>query len=150
MSRPRFASFAAGDDLRIARHTVRTCSLNHGIGAVGYRFDHFGRSIVILTDHEHKGDRPDQALVAFSKGADLIVYDSMWDELIDYTPHIGWGHSTWQAGVALAHAAGAKQIACIHHAPESGDPTLRDRESALQGQLPGSFFARQGETRVIK
>ncbi|MBY0613510.1 MAG: MBL fold metallo-hydrolase [Beijerinckiaceae bacterium] len=149
ISRPKFSSFEAGRSIEIDGHVVRTCALNHGIGSIGYRFDHCGKSIAILTDHEHQSAEPDAALVDFAKDADLIVYDAMWDETDDYDRHKGWGHSTWQAGVALASAAKARRLACMHHAPESSDATLREREARLKAIMPGSVFARQGDEIVI-
>ena len=145
-SPPLLFGFVPGaGELHVGGHQVRTVMLNHGIGANGYRFDHCGRSIVILTDHEHHGTTPDPSLVTFCRNAELIVYDAMWDEAVDYEQHVGWGHSTWQAGVALLKASGARRLACVHHAPEATDEILRERERALTEASPGSFFARQGQ-----
>ena len=149
VSRPKFLSFETGREIDIEGFPIRTYGLNHGIGSIGYRFDHCGKCIVILTDHEHRGREPDASLVAFAERADLIVYDSMWDAEQDYDRHLGWGHSTWQAAVALAKAASARRVACVHHSPDASDSTLREREARLQAQMPGSFFARQGDEYSI-
>ena len=137
--------FTPGDTITAAGYRVRTVGLNHGIGASGYRFDHAGKALVIITDHEHSSDTPDPRLVDFCKDADLVVYDAMWDEIVDYTTHIGWGHSSWQAGIRLVKAANARRLACIHHAPANSDVVLSEREARLQANHPVAFFARQGD-----
>lgn len=137
------ASFTPGETIACDSHKIRTLGLNHGVGASGYRFDHRGKALVIITDHEHSSDRPCPELVAFCKGADLVVYDAMWDESDDFTRHIGWGHSSWQAGLRLVIAAGARRLACVHHAPARSDAALETRETRLKVMHPASFFARQ-------
>lgn len=149
VSQPKFIGFQPGEDIAVGAHKVRSIRLRHGIGSIGYRIDYLGRSVVIITDHEHPAGAPDSVLAEFARNADLVIYDAMWDESSDYRDHIGWGHSTWQAGVALARNAGAKRLACIHHAPGSEDETLKQREIALEAALPGSFFARQSMLSVI-
>jgi phosphoribosyl 1,2-cyclic phosphodiesterase len=137
-------SFVPGKTISCAGHRIRTLGLNHGIGASGYRFDHRGKALVIVTDYEHSSEKPDPELVALCKSADLIVYDAMWDEMVDFAQHVGWGHSSWQAGLRLVSAAGAARLACVHHAPAQSDTALAGREARLQALHPSSFFARQG------
>lgn len=143
-SRFRFTGFEAGDLIEAAGVKVRTIRLNHGIGATGYRFDEGGHAIAIITDHEHWGAQPDPRLVQFCAGVDILVYDGMWDEDRDYAPHRGWGHSTWQAGVALLAAARARRLAILHHAPDASDGELADRQERLKAIAPDSLFARKG------
>lgn len=143
------ASFTPGETIACGNHRIRTLGLNHGVGASGYRFDHGGKALVIITDHEHSGDRPDPELVAFCEGADLVVYDAMWDETVDFAQHIGWGHSSWQAGLRLVRAAGAHCLACVHHAPAQSDAVLEEREVRLKALHPPGFFARQDDTVLL-
>lgn len=144
-SKPACVGFKAGDRLEIDGHRVATTRLNHGAGATGYRFDHGGHRLAIITDHEHAPEGPDADLADFCAGADLMAYDAMWDETTDYARHAGWGHSTWQAGVALAKLAGARRLACVHHAPQATDARLLEREARLRARMPQSFFARQDD-----
>lgn len=141
----RFIGFSAGERLTVGGVSVQTCPLNHPNGATGYRFSSGGKSAVILTDVEHEGDAADAApdLTAFCSGADLIIYDATFDE-DDYPRYRGWGHSTWEAGVALVRAAKAGALACFHHAPEYDDARLQKMETALKAELPSGFFAREG------
>ncbi|WP_187640033.1 MBL fold metallo-hydrolase [Bosea sp. F3-2] len=148
-SRVRFSSFTAGDDPGLSGIDVATIALRHDPCAAGFRFRHGGQTLVILTDHEHAADDPDPAFIAFCQGADLLVYDAMWDEAVDYEPHRGWGHSTWQAGLRLLEAAGARRLACVHHPPELSDATLELREADLKRCHSQSFFARQDDVVVL-
>jgi phosphoribosyl 1,2-cyclic phosphodiesterase len=148
-ARVEAASFEAGDEFAIGDIGVRTIALRHGPGTAGYRFDHDGRAFVVMTDHEHDGDLPDPALVAFCGGADAIAYDAMWCADSDYEAHRGWGHSTWQAGLALARAAEAGRLVCIHHAPGADDALLRDREARMRSVSPRSAFARDGDVLAL-
>lgn len=141
--------FVPGVTLAIGDHQVRTIRLNHGVGACGYRFDHAGKALAIITDHEHHGARPEGELVDFCRNADLIVYDAMWDEQVDYDPHRGWGHSSWQAGLRLLRQAKAGRLVCIHHAPTRSDEELARREALLQREHSQSLFAYQDLSLIL-
>ncbi len=142
-------AFTPGDRLSIGGFSVATCALSHPGGACGYRIEHAGRAVVVALDHEHGAGDIDRRLEAFCSRADLVLYDATWDERVDYEPHRGWGHSTWQAGLELVQRAGAGRLACLHHAPSSNDRVLIEREKALQALAPQSFFARQDQTHVL-
>jgi phosphoribosyl 1,2-cyclic phosphodiesterase len=138
--------FRLGEPVPVSGLDIRTTGLSHPGGACGFRIAHGGRSATIILDHEHAAPLHEPALVQFCSGSDLILYDAPWDEDIDYEPHRGWGHSTWQAGLRLLHASGARRLGCVHHAPEAVDATLLEREALLRKQHPASFFAREGAT----
>lgn len=142
----RFIGFSAGTPLDIGGRKVLTCPLDHPGGATAYRIGRDNRAVAILTDVEHRGEATDPApeLVAFCRGADLIVYDATFDD-VEYPNYRGWGHSTWEAGAALARAASARQLGCFHHAPEHDDTRLADMEKRLRAAFPGGFFARDGQ-----
>ncbi|HSI41528.1 MAG TPA: MBL fold metallo-hydrolase [Xanthobacteraceae bacterium] len=142
-ARVRFVGFQAGETLDLGGLRVRTHPLRHPGGATGYRVDHGGRAVAILTDLEHDGPTPDPELVAFAAGVDLIAYDAMYDEA-DYPNFRGWGHSTPQMGAALARAAGADRLACIHHAPQYDDARLASMDRTLAASFKGGFLAREG------
>lgn len=128
--------------------SVRTCLLAHPGGATGYRFDHGGRSVCYVSDVEHPEAGLDENLVAFVAGADLVIYDTTYTEQ-EYPGHVGWGHSTWQSGVTLCRAAGAKALAAFHHHPFRDDAALDAIEAELSEALPGSFVAREVQTLVL-
>jgi phosphoribosyl 1,2-cyclic phosphodiesterase len=138
--------FKAGETLDFADGArVATCALQHPSGATGYRFDHGGRSVCYVSDIEHETPWPPEPLRRFVEGADLVIYDGMFSEA-EYGRCRGWGHSTWQAGVALCREAGAKRVALFHLHPLHDDATLLAVESELRKAMPGSFIAREGQS----
>jgi phosphoribosyl 1,2-cyclic phosphodiesterase len=141
--------FRAGETLRLPDGlTVKTHLLQHPGGSTGYRFDHGGRAICYISDIEHSHPWPSPDLIAFVEGADLVVYDGMFSEE-EYCSCVGWGHSTWQKGVALAKAADVKSLAVFHLHPAHDDEHLRHVEAALKAEMPTAFIARQGQELVF-
>ncbi|GJD33962.1 MBL fold metallo-hydrolase [Methylobacterium aerolatum] len=127
---------------------VDTILLNHPQGSVGYKFEHNGRRLCIISDIEHRDPWPDPALAEFVAGVDLMIYDGMFTDC-EYPTCRGWGHSTWQKGVELAQAAGVKTLGIIHLHPAHSDTVLRDMEADLQAAMPGAFIARECQTVVV-
>ncbi|WP_245496674.1 MBL fold metallo-hydrolase [Lichenibacterium ramalinae] len=138
--------FRAGETLTFEDGvSVATCPLRHPGGATAYRFDHGGRSVCYVSDMEHVDTGPDADVVAFCRGADLVIYDAMFTEA-ELSRCRGWGHSTWNAGVDLCRAAGAEALAAFHHHKGHDDAALAAIEAELAEALPGSFVAREGQT----
>ena len=128
--------FTIGDiDITMAR-------LNHPDPVYGFRLEHGGRSIVYATDTEHFAC-VDPALHKLAAGADILVYDAQYTPE-EYPAKVGWGHSTWQAGVELARAAGVAQLVLFHHDPGRTDAQLAAIEAAARAELPGTVAAREG------
>ncbi len=122
---------------------LRTATLNHPDGATGYRIEYGGRSLCYLTDTEHVPGAPDRNILSLIAGADLVIYDSMYTDA-EYNTYVGWGHSTWQEGVRLCRAAGAKRMVVFHHDPEHDDDMLDGIAREVEKELPGSVVARDG------
>jgi phosphoribosyl 1,2-cyclic phosphodiesterase len=138
--------FVAGETLTFEDGAeVRTCPLKHPSGATGYRFTHRGRSVCYISDVEHEEPWPPPQLRDFVAGADLVIYDAMFSET-EYGHCRGWGHSTWQAGVALCREAGAKAMAVFHLHPLHDDAHMRGVEAEIRREMPSAFVARQGLT----
>ncbi len=136
--------FKAGDDLVFDDGFVaRTIPLNHPGGATGYRFDFGGRAICYISDIEHTAPWPPRDLTDFVSGSDLVIYDGMFSET-EYIRCQGWGHSTWQKGVALAKAAGVENLAVFHLHPMHDDRYLEELEREIKADMPGAFLAREG------
>jgi phosphoribosyl 1,2-cyclic phosphodiesterase len=141
--------FTAGETLQLAGGLeVRTHPLHHPGGATGFRFDHRGRSVCYISDIEHTFPWPLPDLVRFIEGADLVIYDGMFSEA-EYCTCVGWGHSTWQKGVALAKAAQVKALAIYHLHPSHDDEHLRAVETDAKAEMPGAFVARDGHVLVF-
>jgi ribonuclease BN (tRNA processing enzyme) len=58
--------------------------------------------------------------------------------------HAGWGHSTWQEGVRLCKAAGAKRLVVFHHDPDHDDDALDAIGREVEIAMPGALLAREG------
>lgn len=91
--------------MRVGEALVRAARLNHPDGVLGWRIEHGGRSVVYATDTEHYSV-PVPHLVALARDADVLIYDPMYTEAEHAgrvgPSKVGWGHSTWEAGVAVA------------------------------------------------
>lgn len=145
----QFRDFRAGDVLDLGDGIkVTTGMLNHPGGAVGYRLECGGRSVAFLTDTEHRPGELDPAVLSLARGADLMIYDCTYtdDEFPNYA---GWGHSTWQQGVRLAEAGGAKKLAIFHHDPDHDDAFMDGVAAAARQMRESAFVARDGlELRI--
>lgn len=141
--------FASGDVLRPKPGIViRTASLNHPGGCIGYRVEWGGRVVAYVTDTEHVDGQLDENVLRLMESADLVIYDSAYLEE-EMPRRRGFGHSTWQQGVKLCKAAGAKRLALFHHDPVRTDFDLDAIEMDVGAEFPGSFAARDGLELVL-
>jgi len=139
-----YRDFAAGATLEPRPGVVlRTAPLNHPNGATGYRIEYGGKSACYVTDTEHKDDVRDQNVLRLIEGADLVIYDSSYTDE-EYPTYKGWGHSTWQEGVRLCDAAGAKRLVVFHHDPGHDDDFMDGVAAAAERARPGTLVAREG------
>ena len=120
---------------------------NHPGGVFAYRVEHDGRSVVYATDTEHYAV-PDPKLVDLCKGADVLIYDTMYtpEEYagVGGIPKTGWGHSHFVAGVDLVRAAGVKQYVLFHHDPAQNDDAVLEKERRTRELFPNSLSAYEG------
>ena len=125
-------------------------ALNHPGGASGYRFEAGGKSICYVSDTEHdpEGGVLDPVILSHIQGTDLMVYDGCFTEA-EYANHKGWGHSTWEEGVRLAQAAGAKRMAIYHHDPSHTDDVMERIETEAKRAFSGAFVACQGMSLTL-
>jgi phosphoribosyl 1,2-cyclic phosphodiesterase len=121
---------------------IATRKLNHPGGAVGYRVTWKGRSAAYVTDMEHEPGEIEPGLIDFVRTADLVIYDAAYTDA-EMKHYRGFGHSTWQQGVRLCKAAGAKRLALFHHSQHRDDRELGAIERAAKAVFPGAFLARQ-------
>jgi phosphoribosyl 1,2-cyclic phosphodiesterase len=124
--------------------TIRTVPLDHPGGATGYRIDYKGRSVAYITDNEGRREECDAALVAAAKDADLVIYDTAYTE-DEIEAKKGWGHSTWQDGMRLVDAAGAKTFCLFHHAPEHDDAAMDALLAEARAARPDTIAAIEGD-----
>ncbi|WP_438752376.1 MBL fold metallo-hydrolase [Pararhizobium sp. O133] len=123
---------------------VKTGSLNHPGGAIGYRVEWGGRAVALVTDTEHRPGSLDPAVLDLIEGTDLFLYDCMYTD-DEMHRHVGYGHSSWQQAIRLAKAAGAKQVAFIHHSPLRTDSELDAIQRLAAQEFNGAFTARDGQ-----
>lgn len=120
-----------------------TAPLNHPQNATGYRVEYGGKSICYVTDTEHMASGPDENIMGLIKGADIVIYDSMFTD-DEYPNYKDWGHSTWQEGARLCEAAGVGKFVIFHHLPDRTDEQLDEIAAEAEQMRAGSVVAREG------
>lgn len=142
-----FHDLLPGDQLQFGSIKIETAPLNHPGGAIGYRVNANGYTVVYATDTEHYCDRLDANLLQLARNADVLIYDSTYTDEEYHDPHAskkGWGHSTWQEAIKVAQAAGVKQLVIFHHDPAHDDAFLDRVQQAAQARFPGAILAWEG------
>jgi phosphoribosyl 1,2-cyclic phosphodiesterase len=139
-----------GERFHVGDVEVRVARQNHPGGSYAYRLDYKGRSVVYATDTEHYAC-VDPALCALARGADVLIYDSQYtpEEYRGSAPgnsKVGWGHSTYVAGVELARAADVGQYVLFHHDPRRSDAGVDEIERRTRELFPHAIAAREGLT----
>jgi len=120
--------------------TVRTMRSNHPNQGLLYRLDGPGRSVAYTLDCElTKELRP--RLVEFCRDAGVLIWDANFTTQ-DLSNHLGWGHSSWTQGIALARDAGVGQLLLTHYNQTYTDDFLWEWERVLRS--PVVRFAREG------
>jgi phosphoribosyl 1,2-cyclic phosphodiesterase len=125
-----------GLDITLAR-------LHHPGGSVGFRVEWQGRSVAYVTDTEHQPGGRDAAVLSLAQGADVFIYDANYTDE-EFPGRAGWGHSTWQEGVRLAEAAGARRLVLFHHDPWRTDEQVDAIAADAQAVRPGTVAAAEG------
>lgn len=139
-----YKDFEPGDELHpFEGVTLRTLSLNHHNGCVGYRVDFDGRSICYITDTTHIPGEPDQGILDIVQGTDLMIYDGTYTDE-EFPQFWNFGHSTWEEGVRLAKAADVKGYCIFHHRPSRDDKALALIEEECCKTFRRSWAAREG------
>ncbi len=111
-------------EFSIGRVSVSSCPLNHPQESVAYRFKRDGRILITATDTEHPESGCDGRLADFCRRADVLVYDASFTPEEYAASRRGWGHSTWEAGAALALEAGVGKLILSHFNPEYSDAVI--------------------------
>lgn len=99
---------------------VAWCAIPHPQQCVAYRLEWGGTSVVIATDVEFDAAAIPDTFVAFCRDADHLIFDAHFKPA-EIARYVGWGHSTWEAGIALAQAANIKHLLLTHHSPKRLD-----------------------------
>lgn len=139
-SRIRFHELSPGDRLTLADTEISTLRGNHPGGSLLYRLDSPERSVTYALDCE-MDEETFSALAAFARGSSLLIWDASYTQM---DKHPGWGHSSWEEGLALGRAAGTERVLMTHYAREYTDRFLRMQESAAKKADRACIFAREG------
>ena len=155
-SKPEFVELNA--PVMIGPVKVSYHFLNHPGITVGYRFEHDGKTVSYISDHEPyaklnaKGDfsdKEDAAVAKFVEGSDLLICEAQYTA-VEYRMRKGWGHSTFDDVLDLALKAGAKRVALFHHDPAHDDDAMDAlvaesvKLAASRGSALEVFAAREG------
>ena len=119
--------------------SVSTLRGNHPGDSLLYRLEEGGKTIVYALDCE-MDENTRTALTRFARNADLLIWDATFapGELKK-----GWGHSTWQEGLALGGEAGVKRVLMTHYAQTYSDRFLWEQEQ-LAAADSRCLFAKEG------
>jgi len=131
------------DDGKGGKVAVTNARGNHPQGVYAFRVEHAGKVVVYATDTEHYEGRIDDKLLALSKNADLFIYDSQYTPE-EYAAKKGWGHSTFEEGVRLVRAAGARKFVLFHHDPSQNDAAVGEKEKRARALFPNTVAAHEG------
>lgn len=139
----KYLDFDINKDFFIGKVKVRTTNLNHPNGATGYRIEFNHKSICYITDHEHEVKIKNQKLINFLKDADVLIYDSTYDD-DNFRNYIGWGHSTWQEAVRLTKDCNIKKLFIFHHNPEHDDIKMDEIQKKCRNMNENYIVAKEG------
>jgi phosphoribosyl 1,2-cyclic phosphodiesterase len=138
-----FKEITPGEEFKVGEAVIKPFRLNHPNLCLGYRLECRDTAIVYATDHEHGTDY-DDGLIEMSRGADALIFDSMYTEEEYAKRAKGWGHSTWNEGVRVATAAEVKNLFLFHHEPERSDDAVDAIEADATREFRGAVAAREG------
>jgi phosphoribosyl 1,2-cyclic phosphodiesterase len=108
--------------------------VQHPGGALGFRLEENGRTLVFIPDNE-LGLDPD-AGVELATGADVLFHDAQYKEA-QYPSKVGWGHSSVPDFTAFVQRTEPGRALMFHHDPVHSDEMLeemRDEATRLAGR----------------
>ncbi|MGH7863242.1 MAG: MBL fold metallo-hydrolase [Candidatus Dormibacteraceae bacterium] len=127
-----FVEVDSQQTFEVAGMMVTPHPLHHPITTYGYRLDYADRTFVFATDNEVEPGADHSDLTRWCAGADLLVHDAQYGSE-EYRDHVGWGHSSFEAALEVASAAGAARLGFFHHDPQHSDADVETlMESALR------------------
>jgi len=150
-SKPEFLEL--NDPVMIGPVKVSYHYLNHPGVTIGFRFEHDGKAVSYISDHEPYGKlnasgdyavKEDAAVARFVEGSDLLICESQYTAA-EYKIKKGWGHSTFDDVLDLGVKAGVKRLALFHHDPSHDDDTM----AVLEAESVKRVAARKAPLEVF-
>ena len=121
-----------GGTFEIDGFLVEAYRLRHPGNTLGYKLvpARGGRTMAYITDNElgtggsyDVGPDWRAGLVRFLEGVDTLIHDGMYSEAM-IESRAGWGHSTPEQAIILAHEARCRRLVLFHHEPEHDDSAV--------------------------
>ena len=113
---------------------------NHPNKSLLFRAELEGKRVTYALDCEMGGGM-EEALAEFARGSSLLIWDANFTRA---DKRDGWGHSTWEEGLAVGRAAGVERILMTHFSRDYTDSFLREQEALARREYGGCMFAREG------
>lgn len=121
---------------------IHTMSGNHPNGSLLYRLEGEGKRLVYGLDCEMNTQLL-PAFVRFAHQAGVVIWDATFTaEDIQK----GWGHSSWEQGIAVGRQAEAEKVVMMHYSRDYTDAFLAQQEELAKPCAPIACFAREGMT----
>jgi phosphoribosyl 1,2-cyclic phosphodiesterase len=129
---------------RIGSATVSAGEVAHPGPTLGYRIEDGGAVFAYIPDHEPAlGVELDAVPPEWLSGhgvaaaATVLLHDAQLTEE-EYAARIGWGHSSVDAAVAFALAAGVERLVLFHHDPMRADGEVERLAAHARELWPGA------------
>lgn len=121
-----FVRLEPGRAVDVAGFRVTAAGQRHSGDSYAWRFERDGRVVVYATDSEHRMDDAGEteAIAAFFREADLVIFDAMYSLADAVSVKEDWGHSSNVVAVELCQLAGVKHLCLFHHEPANDDERL--------------------------
>ncbi|MFM7423932.1 MAG: MBL fold metallo-hydrolase [Elainella sp.] len=139
----RFHNIAPGTLLQLDEVEIETMALHRANNALGFRITWQDCSVVYATETEYSQDGPDQALLYLANRADLLIYDTVQQDCLEFDATAA-SRLVWQPAIEIATAAQVKQIVLSHHDPAHEDDFLDQVEAEAQSAFPQVQLAHEG------
>ncbi len=139
-ARVQFHEISPGTSFSVGNVQVHTMEGNHPGGSMLYGLESAGKRLAYALDCEMDGGIWPK-LAAFSGKSDVLIWDACFTSK-DLRP--GWGHSTWEQGLAMGRACGAGRIIMTHYSRDYTDEFLSRQETLMRRQDVSCYFAREG------
>jgi len=115
-----------GENFSCAGFEIKGFEQCHPGKSYCYRFEKEGKVIVYSTDAEHKHSIIGEGypFVDYFRGADVLIFDAMYNLADAGTSKENWGHSSNMVGIELAAMADVKNLVLFHQDPNTRDEDL--------------------------
>ncbi|MDQ6967515.1 MAG: MBL fold metallo-hydrolase [Mariprofundaceae bacterium] len=135
-----YQSLVEAQKIQVGDAVITPVLMNHPVTNFGYRIDCNDKSMFFTGDHEPASniyesedeeyeeyqtliDEKNQSIIDAIQGVDVMISDASYTPE-EYPAKKGWGHGTYDTGMAMARDAGVGKLYCTHHEPTRSDDAL--------------------------